>query len=141
MTVGQIAISGYHPGSTIEVVPNAEAVTAESGLDVGFVRNRKYDKLAVATFKLLPGSQSNDVLQNLYNLDNNPTNPGGGIVPFFIRDFNFTGTYVQGLCWVMNQPALGGYSDESAGREWMLQIADYKGNISGGAQFFGAIGI
>lgn len=137
LTVGIQAIEGFQEGSTIEITRAEDVYTAQSGLDRGFVRNRKYNDLATLTFTLLSGSPSNQYLNNLRQADKAGN---AGLVPFYFADNNYIGTFASGLCWVMRMPPLA-YSDESQGRAWGLQIAEFDEQFSGGLSFFGAIGV
>lgn len=137
LIVGGQLITGFQNGSSIEVARDEDVFSATSGLDGGFIRSKKYDNLATATFTLMMNSPANDVLNNLANQDKIT---GNGIAPFFITDLNAIGVKATGLCWVMKIPSIN-YSNESSGREWGLHIGNYNENITGGISFLGAIGL
>lgn len=125
-----IPISGFAPGTFLNVEQNEDAFALTVGADGEGCRSKTNDRSARATFTLQQSSAVNDLLSALHNIDlNSPL--GDGIAPLPIKDLSGTTLIAAEKAWIVRQPA-STFSRDPETREWIIET-DFAVISTGGA--------
>jgi hypothetical protein len=127
-SIGSNVITGFAPGSMIEVEPAADLFNEVVGTkgDVGIARI--YNPLVTIKVKLLQTSASNDDLSALV-LASSTSTASGIASPGSLADMSGT-TKVSGMTWAKKRPNVS-FSDTVETREWTLTMKTDTHTIGG----------
>lgn len=119
-TLGGIEIKGYAPGSKIQAT-FPELFNMVVGLDGEVARGKTNNKTSQWKVSLLQTSVSNDVLQALYDADDQA--PGGTIFPLFYKNLNGTTLIMAATAWIVGLPEHS-VAAEVGTNEWTVQCGE-----------------
>ncbi len=85
VTIGGVTITGFAEGTGIEIERDEDSFTKQTGSNGEVTRILRNNRGAKVILTLLQGSESNLVLSNFLNIDENS---GAGSVPLMIKDNN-----------------------------------------------------
>lgn len=122
--VAGIPISGYAEGEFVSISFTTDLFTTKVGSDGEVMRARSMDRRATCTIKLMQGSDSNDLLSALYQLDQRARN-GAGVGAFLVKDNQGRSLYAAPECWIRKHPDVS-FSNEPTPREWTIEIAELE---------------
>lgn len=121
-------ISGYAPGTFLEVERNEDSFTLMVGADGETARARTRNRSVRFRFTLMATSPSNDWLSERAALDERT---GQGVGPTEVAD-NLGRTRVHAThTWVV-KPAVASFGTEVGTREWEIEGADADVFVGGG---------
>ena len=112
-------ISGFADGTFISFTRSADSFSKTVGSDGEVTRTRMNDKSAELTITLQQASASNDILSDLYLLDELS---GNGIVPVLMKDGSGNTIIGAAEAWI-RKPADATFSNEAENREWVIDMA------------------
>ena len=130
VVVGGFIISGFAPGTLIELAPDAAPFRDDFGVDGEPARWASRNPLDSLTLSLAQSSASNFVLSNLLNAD---LVTHAGILPVLIMDNNTSGlrsTYVAARGWVTGPPRIQ-YAADPTARRWIIRLLNTLYNTKG----------
>lgn len=125
--VGGLTISGFAEGTGIEVERDEDTFTKQTGSNGEVTRVMRNNRGGKMIFTLLQGSESNLVLSNFHNVDENT---GTGVVPVIVKDNSGVSVHESTTAWVL-KPAKAGYNTAHEARVWTLDCAQLIGSIGG----------
>jgi len=125
--VGGITITGFAEGTGIEVERDEDGYTKQTGSNGEVTRVMRNNKGGKVTFTLLQGSESNLVLSNFANIDENT---GAGAVPVMVKDGTGGSFHSATTAWVQ-KPAKATYATAHESRVWILDCAQLIQSIAG----------
>jgi structural protein KPP10_ORF10 len=125
--IGGQTITGFAEGTGIEIERDEDSFTKVTGSNGEVTRILRNNRGAKVILTLLQGSESNLVLSNFLNIDENT---GAGAVPAIVKDN--TGGSVQSAttAWVL-KPAKVNYGTAHESRVWTIDCAQLVSSISG----------
>lgn len=129
--VGLFTITGFAPGTFIELAPDEQPWKDDYGVDGEPVRWRPRNPFDTLTLTLAQSSSSNFILSNLLNLD---LISEFSVVPVMIQDLNTSGlrsTYVSARGWVHGPSRIVFQGDSPASRKWELRLLGTVYNTKG----------
>ena len=126
IVVAGFPVSGYADGAFVTIEESGDGVMYKSGADGEVARSISTNLIVDITVTLLQSSASNDVLNNLYNVDR--LSSGNGTFPVVIESLSGTTLYLSGICWVKKRAKVT-FNREIENREWML--CSVSPNIAG----------
>ena len=132
LMVGGSPISGFAPGSFIELAAAQESFSDDFGVDGEPIRWANRNPFDTLTLLLAQSSTSNAILSNLLNAD---LATQVGILPVLIQDNNSQGgiadtIYVSARCWISGQPRIS-FAGDPTGRRWTLRMLSTFYNTMG----------
>jgi len=125
--VGGVTISGFAEGTGIEVERDEDTYTKQTGSNSEVTRIMRNNRGAKITLTLLQGSESNLVLSNFNNIDENT---GAGAVPVIVKDNTGGSVHEATTAWVQ-KPAKSTYGTAHESRVWILDCAQLIQTIAG----------
>ncbi len=131
VVVGGLNISGFAPGTMVELVPDAPPFREDFGVDGEPVRWAVRNPFDTLTLNLAQSSPSNFILSNFLNLD---IATHAVVVPIMILDGNTEGIkslYVAGRGWVTGPPAIVFAGGTPTARRWVLKLVNTFYNTQG----------
>lgn len=128
ITWGEFRISGFAPGTFVNVERNEDSFTLTVGSDGEGARARSNDNSGRVTLTLLQTSLSNQQLSQALFQDELTC---GGVRPLLIRNIKGTDLYQAETSWLM-KPSSAGYSSEIEPREWVLESDNLRMNVGSG---------
>lgn len=124
-----VPIQGLAEDSVVEVVYNEDAFTLQMGVDGDGTRSKTNNRSAQCTISVMQSSLTNDLLNQVHQLDLNSPN-GLGIGPLLIKDLNGRALHSAEKAWIMKSPDAA-YSKEAGAREWVIETASLVSNYGG----------
>lgn len=121
-------LSGFAPGSFLNIVWDVDAFTRLIGVDGEGAWFKSANRAALITLTLMQSSQSNDVLTGFHLTDLNT--PNGLLQPFSLREQNGTTLIVSPQSRVIKLPDTG-YSDSVESRAWAIGTTRAEGFVGG----------
>lgn len=118
IVVAGFAISGYADGTFVTIEESGDGVMMKSGADGEVARSISNNYVVDINITLLQSSASNDILNNLYNVDR--LTIGGQVFPIVIESHGGTTMYTSGQCWIRKRSRVS-YARDIESREWSLQ--------------------
>lgn len=122
ITVGGTPITGYEPGTFINIVRDVNNFDFTVGPDgKEGIRTKLNNRSALVTLTLRQVSVSNLVLSNLANRDEVS---GDGVVPVQVTDLSNPDTqFVAAKGW-LEKPADAAYAESPQGRPWAIRMGE-----------------
>lgn len=127
LTIGGNLISGFMPGTFLEVERDEDTWTPYTGADGEVARVRNRNKTGRFTFRLMPTSASNNILSALASLDEQTNTPAGAS---YVRDLLGT-TVLGGDESYILKPAASPFGTDLQGREWVVIVPRLDGVVGG----------
>ncbi len=130
VTIGGAIITGYEPGTFIQIVRtvnNFDFTVSPDGKEG--VRTKRNDRSALFTFTLRQTAEDNLVLSNLANRDEAQSD---GVVPIQVIDLANNGEtiYEAAKAWI-EKPADATFAETAQGRPWQIRIAELPMRTAG----------
>lgn len=123
---GQI-ISGFAEDTFVNVARDEESATFVPSATGGGSRTKNANKAGKFTFTLQQTSESNQVLSDYINRDENGENI---ILPVLVRDNSGSDLHKAEQCYIV-KPADSQYAKSLQNREWVLQAEVLEMNLGG----------
>lgn len=120
-------ISGFSDGTFITVARDEDSSFYSPSSTGGGTRVKNANKAGKVTFVLQQSSESNQILSDLINRDENGENV---IVSVLMRDASGADKHKSEQCYVV-KPADGTYGKETENRTWILQCEELLMNLGG----------
>lgn len=127
IVVAGIPIEGFADGTFINVARRNPSWNLAIGSDGEGARARSNDNSGTITLTLMQSSASNDLLQQLFNLDENT---GDGVGPFLLVDGSGRTLIDAESCWISTQ-AEAPFGREIENREWTIETDSLNFNLGG----------
>ena len=123
-------ITGFAEGTFVEFVRNEDTWTFITGANGEVARIKRNNLSTTITITLLQGSESNLVLSNLHNIDENT---GTGAFPVLGKDNSGGSTYAASKAWVQ-KTADAPFSSAHEARVWVIQAAQMIHSTAGNTE-------
>lgn len=127
LTIGGNLISGFMPGTFLEVERDEDTWTPYTGADGEVARVRNNNRTGRFTFRLMPGSASNQILSAMATLDEQ-TRGGAPAGASYVRDLLGT-TILGGDESYILKPAAAPFGTDLQGREWVVIVPRLDGVV------------
>ncbi len=127
---GGFILTGFAPGTMIDLVPDVVQWEDDSGVDGEPTRWRNQNPFDTLTLFLAQTSVSNFVLSNLLNAD---LATQAAVFPMLIMDNNTSGiksTYVSSRGWIVGQPRIV-FAGAPNARQWVFRLLSTFYNTQG----------
>lgn len=122
IVVGPHIITGVAADTFLNIEPQGDGTTSESGAYGDVARSLSLDKRHNITITLQQTSASNKALTALYNADQ--ITEGDGVFPILVTDLR-GGTVFSGEGWIPRMPAAE-FSSAISSREWTIEaVGDF----------------
>ena len=125
--VGGVTITGFAEGTGIEIERDEDTFTKQTGSNGEVTRTMRNNRGGSMIFTLLQGSESNLVLSNLHNIDENT---GAGAFPVIVKDNSGVSIHESTTAWV-KKPAKVTYATAHESKVWTLDCAQLIGSVGG----------
>lgn len=134
--IGGNVLSGFAPGTMVEVTEDTPKFADEVGVDGEPLRWNTNSPMATMTVYLMQSSTGNEALSNLHNLDRAT---GAALFPVSVEDKNPTDGQVPsgmiaGTAWIQGQPALAWAGGAPTARRWVIRMLSPVFHVTGQAQ-------
>ncbi len=122
--VGGFLLSGYAPGTFIQLARDVPRFSDDQGVDGEPIRWDSRNPFSRLTVSLSQTSTSNAVLSRLAEADRYTQ---AGLFPIYLEEGKASGSifqrpnYVSALAWITGQAAIG-YGADPIGREWEFRM-------------------
>ena len=131
VVVGGLIITGFAPGTMIELVPDAPPFQDDYGVDGEPARWTNRNPFDTLTLNIAQSSNSNFLLSNLYNVD---LVTQLAILPVMILDGNTSGVksiYVSARGWIQGPPRIVFAGETPVARQWIVRLLNTLYNTKG----------
>jgi len=125
--MGGQTITGFAEGTGIEIERDEDAFTKQTGSNGEVTRILRNNRGAKVIFTLLQGSESNLILSNYLNVDENT---GAGSAPLMVKDNNGGSIHEATTAWVMKFAKVN-YGTAHEARVWTIDCAQLIQSIAG----------
>lgn len=127
VTIAGIPIRGYADGTFVTVARRNPSWNLAVGSDGEGARARSNDNSGTITLTLMQSSDSNQALQQLFNVDELS---GDGVGPFLLVDRSGNTLIDAESCWISSQ-AEASFGREIENREWTIETDAVNFNLGG----------
>ena len=117
-----LAPAGFADGEFVTCARNEPSFELTVGADGEATRSKTNNRSGQVTLNLLQGSNANDALSLLANLDENSPN-GDGIGPFLLKDNSGRTVISAQNAWIRQRPEVSFGRTADASREWILETS------------------
>lgn len=128
LLAGFIPVSGFIDGSFVSVTKDIKPFTSKRTADGTVSRMYNNDQTYTITISLYSGSDSNDALTKLWQLDE--VTQGKGKFPLFVKDSSGSDLFFSSTTWIEGIPPLV-KSNNFDTRTWTLRSSFGVINIGG----------
>jgi hypothetical protein len=125
-----LPLTGFGPDTFVNVEQDEDSFGLQIGADGEGSRSKSNNRSATITVTLLQGSQANDLLSALHNLDiNSPA--GDSIGPFLLKDNSGRTIINAAKAWIQKPPPVE-HGREAGTREWIFRTERIEWTLIGG---------